>query len=209
MLTEYLFQVAQYGAEAILYFLVFLSVVSLTIILDRFFYLSGAKSKSNKVQIKLEEALVSHHLEDLELIAANRDSIESKALSYGIRYSKENGSNGLAEIFNSYMIMEKQKLEKGLGFLATVGSNAVFIGLLGTVLGIMRAFKDLATSQGNMNVVMTGIAEALVATAVGLLVAIPAVVAYNHFQKQVKRVLSGVESVRELCIAYASQTKRK
>ena len=90
-------------------------------------------------------------------------------------------------------------------FLATVGSNAPFIGLLGTVFGIMKAFNDLGVSQGDAASVMVGIAEALVATAVGLFVAIPAVVAYNIYQKQVKQVMQNLETVRELSLAYAKR----
>ncbi len=208
MLTENLFRIAQYGAESILYLLLILSVISVSIILERFFTLRGVRARSRKVQIKIEDALVSNHLSDLEHISSSRDSIEAKALSYGIRYVKDNGPTGVAEVFNSFAIIEKQKLEKSLNFLGTIGSNAVFIGLLGTVLGIMKAFKDLGVSQGDVSMVMTGIAEALTATAIGLFVAIPAVIAYNYFQKQVKIIVSSVESVRELCIAYANQKEK-
>ncbi|MCM2280405.1 MAG: MotA/TolQ/ExbB proton channel family protein, partial [Bdellovibrionaceae bacterium] len=104
-------------------------------------------------------------------------------------------------------LLERPQLERSLNFLATVGSNAPFIGLLGTVLGIMKAFRDLAanaSATGN-EAVMLGIAEALVATAVGLIVAIPAVIAYNYFQRQVKITLQSLETVRDLCLAYAKQ----
>ena len=84
-------------------------------------------------------------------------------------------------------------------------------GLLGTVLGIMKAFRDLrktskppATKRS-----MLGIAEALVSTAVGLVVAIPAVIAYNAFQKQVRQSLQSLESVRELCLAYAMKRRAR
>lgn len=205
MLTENLFRIAQYGAEFILYFLLLLSVISVSIILERFFTLRSVKARSKRVQEKIEDALTSNNLKDLEHISQARDSLESKALSYGIRFAKDNGPIGVAEVFNSFAIIEKQKLERSLNFLGTIGTNAVFIGLLGTVLGIMKAFKDLGVSQGNVSMVMTGIAEALVATAVGLFVAIPAVIAYNYFRKQVGTIVSSIESVRELCIAYANQ----
>ena len=100
--------------------------------------------------------------------------------------------------------MERPALERALSFLATIGNNAPFIGLFGTVLGIMKAFNDLSVADAASNkAVMSGIAEALVSTAVGLVVAIPAVMAFNYFQKQVKKVLLSVESVKELCISYA------
>jgi biopolymer transport protein ExbB len=103
-------------------------------------------------------------------------------------------------------LIEKPELEKSLGFLATIGSNAPYIGLLGTVLGIMKAFQDLAQSaDAGQQTVMAGISLALVATAAGLFVAIPAVISYNYFQKQVKGIMQNLESVKELCIAVAKK----
>ena len=208
MLTQKIFATAQFGAEGILYILLALSIISITIILERYFVLRGIKAKSRIMQGKLSDALATNNLEDLVHLSKERESLESRVLSYGIRYAKENGPNGVGEVFNSYSILEKQKLERGLNFLGTIGANGPFIGLLGTVLGIMKAFQDLGASQGNVSVVMSGIAEALVATAVGLFVAIPAVIAYNYFQRQVKTIISGLESVKELCIAYAYQKKQ-
>ncbi len=83
------------------------------------------------------------------------------------------------------------RLEANLTFLASVGSNAPFVGLFGTVLGIIRAFHDLVGNvHGGADVVMTGISEALVATAVGIFVAIPALAAYNAFQRKVDQLLA-------------------
>lgn len=84
----------------------------------------------------------------------------------------------------------KLLLEKRLGILATFGNNAPFIGLFGTVLGVIKAFHSLGTStEFGVRVVMTGISEALVATALGLFVAIPSVVAYNYFVRRIKTLL--------------------
>jgi biopolymer transport protein ExbB len=93
-------------------------------------------------------------------------------------------------------------MERGLSFLATVGSNAPFIGLFGTVLGIIQAFHDLAANTSEASeAVMAGISEALVATAVGLLVAIPAVVLYNFFTRWVKGRLARSESLADLVMS--------
>ncbi len=93
----------------------------------------------------------------------------------------------------------KLSLEKRLGILATFGNNAPFIGLLGTVLGIIKAFHDLGTaSEFGVKVVMAGISEALVATAMGLFVAIPSVVAYNYFVRRIKRDLLIYEEEQHL-----------
>jgi biopolymer transport protein ExbB len=102
---------------------------------------------------------------------------------------KSSNESMFMTMVDAELIKGKRYLDRYLSYLGTVGSNAPFIGLFGTVLGIIRAFSDLAkTSNESQTVVMTGISEALVATAIGLLVAIPAVVMYNYFQKESKRV---------------------
>ncbi len=206
MLTEKLFTIAQGGAEAILWLLLCLSVISVALIVERWLTLRQVRANSGKIKGRLRDALQSHNLAEIEEIGKERESLEGRALSYGLRHVKESGAAGLEEIFNSYALMERPQLERSLNFLATVGSNAPFIGLLGTVLGIMKAFRDLSANAGAGNeAVMLGIAEALVATAVGLVVAIPAVIAYNSFQRQVKMSLQSLETVRDLCLAYAKQ----
>jgi biopolymer transport protein ExbB len=210
MLTEKLFNIAQGGAEAILWLLILLSILSVAMILERFITLRQAKAQSDRIKARMREALASNSLEELEQLGKDRDSLEGRGLAYGLRHAREFGANGLEEIFNSFALLERPALERSLTFLATVGSNAPFIGLLGTVLGIMKAFRDLAAnaaSAGNQ-AVMLGIAEALVSTAVGLLVAIPAVIAYNYFQKQVRQSMQSLESVRDLCVAYAKKKGR-
>ncbi|CAN5535839.1 MotA/TolQ/ExbB proton channel family protein [soil metagenome] len=210
MLTDRLFNVAQGGAEAILWLLLILSVVSIGLILERWLALRAVVSRSNKIRARMKDALQSYNLSELEEMSKDRDSLEGRALSYGLRHVKETGTEGLGEIFTSFALLERPALERSLNFLATIGSNAPFIGLLGTVLGIMKAFRDLAAnaSAGN-EAVMTGIAEALVSTAVGLIVAIPAVIAYNVFQKQVRGTMQSIDSVRELCVAYAKALRTK
>ncbi|AGI73193.1 putative protein TolQ [Octadecabacter arcticus 238] len=90
---------------------------------------------------------------------------------------------------------ETERLQRGLTVLATVGSSAPFIGLLGTVMGIMNAFIEIAEQQNtNLAVVAPGIAEALLATGLGLMAAIPAVIYYNKFSADADRVVSGYEA---------------
>jgi biopolymer transport protein ExbB len=98
---------------------------------------------------------------------------------------------------------ERLRLERYLGILGTLGNNAPFIGLFGTVLGIIKAFADLSRSGGGGGaaVVMAGISEALVATAVGLFVAIPAVMAFNIFQRLLKRVVGRSNSLANAIVA--------
>jgi biopolymer transport protein TolQ len=203
MLTNKLLTVTTGGSEWILYLLIVLSICSVAVIIERFFMLRGALNSSQKLNERAKEALKANDLETIKEIGKNHDALEGRLLTYALRSFERRGAAGLESIMNSYVLMEKPTLEKNLGFLATLGSNAPFIGLLGTVLGIVKAFADLAGSQGNPTVVMAGISEALVATAVGLFVAIPAVIAYNYYQKQVKLILQNVESIKQLCLAYS------
>jgi len=105
----------------------------------------------------------------------------------------------------SFIAGERSFMEGGLTTLATLGSNAPFIGLFGTVLGIIQAFGVLGNSQYNSTAVMQGISEALVATAVGLFVAIPAVIAYNVFTRKMRVLLSECDSLRDLYISCVSE----
>ena len=207
MLTEKFFVIAQVGHEATLWLLVLLSVLSVGFIIERFVVLSQVRQKGAALNKQIQAMLQANSLSELVNVVRDTDSVEGRALSYGLRHVKEHGSKGLEEIFNSHAQIERPELERRLNFLATVGSNAPFIGLLGTVFGIMDAFRGLATSQGEVQAVLIGISQALVATATGLLVAIPAVIAYNHFQKRVRRVLQNLESARDLCVAYAKTLK--
>ncbi len=204
MLVDKFFVLSQGSAEVLLWLLLITSVLSIGMIIERFITLRSIYNKNTDFRMKAQDILQGHTLEELEDLAKNKDSLPGRALNYGLRHVKRDGADGLAEVFNSYLMIEKPKLEKNLNFLATVGSNAPFVGLLGTVLGIMKAFSDLAASGGGGNdAVMAGIAHALVATAVGLFVAIPAVIGYNYFQKQVRQSLQSIDVARELCLAYA------
>jgi len=203
-----LFGLAQGFAEVILWILLLASVVSIAMILERFFSLGKVQRQNKAFRAQANELISSNDLNKLENLAQEDKSLPERALKHGLRHTKAYGEKGLDEIFTSFMIIEKPRLDKYLNFLATVGSNAPFIGLLGTVMGIMKAFNDLAQNSAAGNeVVMLGIAHALIATAIGLFVAIPAVIAYNYYQKMVKDTVQTVEVAKELCLSYAKVKK--
>ncbi|MBI5287324.1 MAG: MotA/TolQ/ExbB proton channel family protein, partial [Deltaproteobacteria bacterium] len=105
------------------------------------------------------------------------------------------GRGVMAEAMELVARQEVLRMERYLGILGTIGSTAPFVGLFGTVLGIIRAFRDLAEASGaGPSVVADGIAEALVATAAGLFVAVPAVIAYNYFVRKVHRTTVELEA---------------
>jgi biopolymer transport protein ExbB len=208
MLNDKIFAIANVADQAVLYILILLSIVSIGMILERFFALRKVSQESQMMRARLRMALQSHSLDEAEVLARNPEALEGRALSLGLRHIKENGVEGLEEIFNSFSLNERPELERYLNFLATIGSNAPYIGLLGTVLGIMKAFHDLATAaEAGQQTVMAGISSALIATATGLFVAIPAVVFYNYYQRQVRGILNNLDSVKDFCLAYAKKRK--
>ncbi|MCM2282442.1 MAG: MotA/TolQ/ExbB proton channel family protein, partial [Bdellovibrionaceae bacterium] len=98
MLTEKLFNIAQGGAEAILWILLALSVISVALIVERWLTLRHVRNNSSRIKTRLRDALQSHHLNEIEEIGKDRDTLEGRALSYGLRHVKENGASGLEEI---------------------------------------------------------------------------------------------------------------
>lgn len=203
MLTQKLMTITGVGAEWVLYLLILLSICSIAVIIERWLSLRSTLKDSERLAMKAKNGLRANDLKVVEDIGRDHDALEGRLVSHALRHLETRGRAGIEELMEGYVLMEKPQLEKNLGFLATLGSNAPFIGLLGTVMGIVKAFADLAVSQGNPTVVMAGISEALVATAVGLFVAIPAVVAFNFFQKQVKQILQNTQSIKHLCVTYA------
>ena len=105
-------------------------------------------------------------------------------------FHKENVSQGLSR----YFFQLQESLQKGLGVLGTLGSTTPFIGLLGTILGIIVAFGELSQGSAGTNAIMFALAEALILTAVGLFVAIPAVIAFNIFNKRIKVIINDLQT---------------
>lgn len=105
-------------------------------------------------------------------------------------FQKENVSQGLSR----YFFKLQESLQNGIGVLGTIGSTTPFIGLLGTILGIIVAFGELSQGSAGTNAIMFALAEALILTAVGLFVAIPAVIAFNVFNKKIKLIINDLQT---------------
>jgi biopolymer transport protein ExbB len=203
---ESLYKIAEASANFILYFMIFLSVVSLAIIIERFISIRKISSSSKEIGKKFQEVIETQNIKSVEGLTSYDKSVEGRALQYGLNYLNKNSVNGLDELFSSFKTMEKPKLEGNLYILGTIASNAPYIGLLGTVMGIMKAFNDLGNAPGQGNeVVMVGIGHALVSTAMGLALAIPAVVAFNFFQKKVSLILSNIDATKDLCLMFSKR----
>lgn len=204
MLTEKIFAIAHYADQVVLIVLAFMSIISIAMILERYMTLRKISSESERIKNRIKLSLQSGSIEDFEDIAKDPTSVEGRAAGYAIKYLKTHGDKGFEDVFNTFVLTEKTELEKYLPLLATISSNAPFIGLLGTVLGIMKAFNDLAqATDAGQQTVMAGISAALVATAAGLFVAIPASIAYNYFTRKVKSIIVSIEAVKEFGLSYS------
>jgi len=205
---EAMFKIADFSAHGILYLMGLVSVLSISIMIERYFSLRKVSAQSKELARDFRSVLANQDLNQIEALSKKSDSLEGKALGYGLNYVQKNGANGLDDIFNSFKTVERPGLEKNLNLLGTIASNAPYVGLLGTVMGIMKAFNDLALAPGQGNeVVMAGIGHALVSTAIGLAVAIPAVIAFNLFNKKVGMVLDNIDAARDLCLAYTKSRR--
>jgi biopolymer transport protein TolQ len=202
-MKDRIFAIAHYADAGVLYLLIALSFLSIAVIIERFLRLNKVAKTSAQERKKLEEAMIAVRVSDLENVPLNPNSLEGKVMGYAFEHMKLHGLKGLPETFDTFIQFQQPKLEKSLTFLATVGSNAPYIGLFGTVLGIMKSFYDLANaSSAGQQTVMAGISAALIATAAGLMVAIPNILAFNYFQKQVKSIIAGIETCKDMVLAY-------
>lgn len=174
----------QMGSTLVLWLLILLSVISIGIVVDRIIYFRRRRIDVRAIGKKLVELLRAKDLEGARSMLSRSKSVEAEILRDSLGWYPE-GPDAFAEVLQSGIKDRRGEFESGLLFLGTLANNSPFIGLFGTVLGIITAFKELGNAQaGAMGNVMSGIAEALISTAVGILVALPAVVAFNYFQKK-------------------------
>jgi biopolymer transport protein ExbB len=189
------------GSKWILYVLLGLSVIAVGLMLERLWFYIQERKPGAALAAALA-ALKKSGPKDALGKLRDQPSMQA-AIARTCLERAEDGAAAVEECKAAAIESERGRYERGLAFLGTLGNNAPFIGLFGTVLGIIRSFKDLAVSSlQNTQTVETGIAQALVATAVGLLVALPAVATYNAFTRHVERTTSSAEVIGHEILAY-------
>ena len=186
MLPRQLLAVTNLGAEGVLWLLVALSFASVAIMIERsLFFFSRRFSEPDA----LSAQLLAGDLAGARGAVDGHRGMEAEVVRAALDHAPK-GADSVVEVVSAQLERSRLAYEERLAFLATLGNNAPFIGLFGTVLGVIRAFADLASNPGaaGAGTVMEGISEALIATAVGLFVALPAVIAFNLFQRWLRRV---------------------
>ena len=205
-LTAKLLATLTSSAEWVLWLLAFLSILSIAVMLERGIYFATHRlGNSDDLLMKLAKG-------DLDAVRASistKQGMEASVLREGLEWAGR-GPDAVDQMISATMARERPRYERFLSILGTLGSNTPFIGLFGTVLGIIKAFHDLGSSGAKgaevQQTVMAGISEALVATAVGLAVAIPAVVGYNILMRQVKNVAARSTALGHALVGHLRST---
>ena len=184
-----------------LWLLVIMGVLVLAVTLERLIYSWRNTTPAGSLEAVLGKFLKSGDTAAFQEALDGLRGLEARVLAAGME-AAEHGEAATEEAMTGHLIFERMRMERGLIVLGTVGSNAPFVGLFGTVLGIIKAFHELAEHQAEAaSAVMAGISEALVATAIGLMVAIPAVILFNWLSRRVKNTFSRLESLAHLVLA--------
>ena len=205
MLTQTLLRFTLLGEDWILYLLIGLSMLSVAVMLERlaFFGLRGVSGVD-----ELAKLLHDGDFSAAQQRLARARGMEGEVLRAALAAAPE-GPEAVSEVIAGGIVRQRMSYERFLAFLGTLGNNAPFVGLLGTVLGIIRAFEGLAStapgqSAQGLQKVIPGISQALVATAIGLFVALPAVVAFNAFQRWLRAIVSRTNTLGHALVANLS-----
>ncbi|MFZ5890065.1 MAG: MotA/TolQ/ExbB proton channel family protein [Myxococcota bacterium] len=199
-----------FGAGWVMVLMIGLSVVSVAIMLERGWFFWSLRDDITRLAQKLREELRRGDYEAARQALERSPSAEAAVVVAGL-LEADRGPKAAEEAMEGAIALQRMKLERRLAFLGTLGNNAPFIGLFGTVIGVVEAFEQLgkqstvaakSAAVAAPQEVMAAIAEALVATAVGLAVAIPAVAMYNYYQRLAKATLANTNALSHVLLSY-------
>lgn len=208
-IQERLTAFAMLGATWVMWLLVLLSIVSIAIILERAYYLFQQRDDIDRLRDDLRKRLDAGDVEGARTRAKQSPSVEGRVALAGLEAHGE-GKESAEKRMDATAALARLGMERNLAFLGTVGNNAPFVGLLGTVIGIIRAFHELNESAGQVSQgLMQEIGEALVATAIGLLVALPAVAFFNLFLRVIKARMARADAMGKYVLAFMGSTAKR
>lgn len=190
------------GDVWVLWVLLFASILSVAVMIDRWRAFRLNRLNFPEFLEKLRHYLDAHDTASATKLCSAHQALEARVALTGLK-NFPRGAASVEEAMKSSLVLERGYFEKNLIVLSTMGNNAPFIGLLGTVLGVIKAFHDLGVAgSSGVSVVMSGISGALIATAFGILLAIPAVIANNFFQTKLKRAAQNTQALIHLMQIY-------
>jgi biopolymer transport protein ExbB/TolQ len=204
---ERLVGIAAVGPAWVLWLLIILSLFSVGTIIERMIYFRRRRLPMVPFSRELEDTLRREDLGAVRTLLSRHRGPESAIILRALEWF-DDGPEAMSEVLEAAIREQRLELDQGAAFLGTVGNNAPFVGLLGTVLGVVAAFQELSNTAGSaIGTVMTGIAEALIATALGIAVALPAVVAYNLFTKRADATEDNARALMNLILAYSKSVR--
>lgn len=201
-MVDYLLRAARIGSTWVLWLLLALSVLSIAVMVERFLHFRRLRDRDRGLRDRLAAALRDRDFAKVDTLLGDSRTVEAAVVKRALAW-RDNGPRAVGDALTSELAEAKVELERGTNFLGTLGNNAPFIGLFGTVLGVIEAFDQLGggANKAAMSNVMSGIAEALVATGVGLFVALPAVIAFNVLTKRITEVEDAAQGLGKLVTA--------
>ena len=178
----------------VVYILAFCSIISISIIIERLIYYSRlSKIKRQHFMAEIRKDIDKGETKKAISLCDRVNAPFAKVVKAGLSLHGRN-ERLISQSMEREIVVETVKLERFISVSATIGSTAIYIGLLGTVLGIMRAFHDISLNGvGGINVIIGGISQSLVATAAGLIVALPALISYNYFVRRIDHFVVDME----------------
>ncbi|MFT3926183.1 MAG: MotA/TolQ/ExbB proton channel family protein [Myxococcales bacterium] len=207
-LIETFTKLAGLGAEWVMWMLIGMFTLGIIIAVERLYLFLSTKVDVTATARKLIGFLESDQVDKARELVRSGKGMEERVVSDALSMY-ERGADAVEEVAHASLIREKQRYERALMYLGTVGSNGPFIGLLGTVIGVIISFAELGRNpKGGLEVVGPGISEALVATAVGLLVAIPSVISFNWFKSLLKTRVNNTDFLTRLVVAQLKRNDR-
>jgi biopolymer transport protein ExbB len=192
------------GAAPVMWLMIGLSLISIAIIVERSLFFFGVRADFARLAKALSQSLRERDFQGARALLESSRSLEAEVVLAGLDEA-ERGPTAAREAMAGASAVQRSRMDRRLGFLGTLGNNAPFVGLFGTVIGIILAFEELAkagASAAATTGVMSSIAEALVATAIGLFVAIPAVAAFNWFQRRIRSTVANTEALSHILLVH-------
>jgi biopolymer transport protein ExbB len=207
-LTSAFVDFAQLGANWVLWLLIALSVISVGVMIDRALWLRTRDTDTERFVRELKGAFDRGEIDRLQTKYMDDAAIPIQVGLRGLA-ARDKGAEAVAEAMHGERARWRRAADRNLIVLGTLGNNVPFVGLFGTVLGVINAFQHLAMKAANAEQeTLQNIAEALSATAIGLMVAIPAVIAFNFFSRKVRVIMGGADEVAHAVLSLVHGAER-
>lgn len=204
-ITEMVVRLSRTGAgTAVMWFMVLLSVISVAVMIERLIFFQSNQGNVRDLAEKLNKLFMEGAYEKAKELLKSSRGYECEVLQAAVN-GADIGPHAVRELAESASKVQRLRYERGLAFLGTVGNNAPFVGLFGTVLEIIAALYELGTqssANASAGAVMATLSAALAATAVGLIVAMPAVAVFNYFNRRLKALQTGADALVHVLLAH-------